>query len=135
MHLLLDNCMFGRQMETELVINFLFHTRPHGSEKLEVLPIVGPRKVGKSTLVVHVCKDERVCGHFSEILFLWDHDFTGSDHAKFREVCEREHQSLVSNSNKVGRLLVVVELVGDLNEDAWNGLYSASVHLSVFDHR
>jgi hypothetical protein len=122
-------------METELVINFLFHTRPHGSEKLEVLPIVGPCKVGKSTLVVHVCKDERVCGHFSEILFLWDHDFTGSDHAKFREVCEREHQSLVSNSNKVGRLLVVVELVGDLNEDAWNGLYYASIHLSVFDHR
>lgn len=128
MHLLLGNCMFGRQMETELVINFLLHTRPHASEKLEVLPIVGPCKVGKSTLVAHVCKDERVRNHFSEILFLRDHDFTGHDLAKFREACEMEHQSLVSNSNKDGRLLIVLELVDDLNEDAWSRLYSASIH-------
>jgi hypothetical protein len=120
--------MFGRQMETELVVNFLLHTQPHASEKLEVLPIVGPCKVGKSTLVAHVCKDERVRDHFSEILFLRDHDFTGHDLAKFREACEMEHQSLVSNSNKDGRLLIVLELVDDLNEDAWSRLYSASIH-------
>lgn len=28
MHLQLSNCMFSRQMETELVINFLLHTQP-----------------------------------------------------------------------------------------------------------
>ncbi|GJN24332.1 hypothetical protein PR202_gb12069 [Eleusine coracana subsp. coracana] len=61
MHLLLDNCMFGRQMEAETVINFVLYTQPHGAEELlDVLPIVGPGGVGKSTLVSHVLKDERL---------------------------------------------------------------------------
>jgi hypothetical protein len=43
MHLLLGNCMFGFQLETELVMNFLLHAEPPpGSEALDVLPIVGP---------------------------------------------------------------------------------------------
>nr|CAB3451735.1 unnamed protein product [Digitaria exilis] len=53
MHLLLGNCMFGRQMEAQHVINFLLHSPPPGGEGLEVLPIVGPFRVGKSTLVAH----------------------------------------------------------------------------------
>ncbi|XP_062187561.1 uncharacterized protein LOC133890934 isoform X2 [Phragmites australis] len=126
MHLLLSNCMFGRQMEAELAINFLLRTQPNGSEELEVLPIIGPGKVGKSTLVAHVCKYERVRDHFSKILFLRGHDFTDDDLATFIEGCAMKHQNGVSNSNKDGRLLVVVELVEDLNEDAWKRLYSAS---------
>ncbi|CAL5034369.1 unnamed protein product [Urochloa decumbens] len=128
MHLLLGNCMFGRQMETELVINFLLYTRPHGSKELEVLPIIGPAKVGKSTLIAHVCMDERVRDHFSKILFLHDHDFAGVELTTLREgYAIKGHQSNVSSSSKDGRLLLVVELVGDLNEDAWNRLYSASM--------
>ncbi|TVU40334.1 hypothetical protein EJB05_13794, partial [Eragrostis curvula] len=53
MHIMLRNCMFGRQMEAQLVINFLLHTRAHGTQDLEVLPIIGPGRVGKSTLVAH----------------------------------------------------------------------------------
>ncbi|KAK3124293.1 hypothetical protein QOZ80_7BG0584570 [Eleusine coracana subsp. coracana] len=129
MHLLLDNCMFGRQMEAETVINFVLYTQPHGAEELlDVLPIVGPGGVGKSTLVSHVLKDERVCNHFSEILFSHDCGFTDDELAvSFRQVCAaRNHQNHASNSNKDGRSLVVVELAGDFNEDAWNRLYSAS---------
>ena len=81
MHLLVGNCMFGRQMETELVISFLLHTPPHGPKELEVLPIIGPGKVGKSTLVAHVCKDARVRDHFSEILFLHGHEQTIGSHS------------------------------------------------------
>ncbi|WVZ61532.1 hypothetical protein U9M48_011393 [Paspalum notatum var. saurae] len=45
MHILLGNCMFDRQSESELVINFLLRTNnPHGSQEFEVLPIVGPGK-------------------------------------------------------------------------------------------
>jgi len=124
MHVLLGNCMFGRQMEAELAIKFLLCTQPQSYEELEVLPIVGPNKVGKSTLVAHVCKDERVYGHFSEILLLHDHDFT-DDELAFREGCAMKHQTHVSSSNNDKRLLVVVELAGDLNDDAWNRLYSA----------
>jgi hypothetical protein len=124
MHLQLANCMFGRQVELQLVTSFLLHKQPHDAEELDVLPIIGPIYVGKSTLVAHACKVERVCDHFSEILFLQNHDFTDDDLATFREECARKHQNHVSSSNKDMRFLVVVELVGDLHEGAWNRLYS-----------
>ncbi|XP_062181979.1 disease resistance protein RGA2-like [Phragmites australis] len=124
MHLLLGNCMFGRQMEAELVISFLLHTRPHGAEDLEVLPIVGPGRVGKSTLVAHVCKDERVRDHFSEIVFLNDHDLRDEKLATLREGCAKKYQNCTLNKDE--RMLVVVEAAGDFNEDAWRRLYSAS---------
>jgi len=128
MHLLVGNCMFGRQMETELVVSFLLNTQPHGPKELEVLPIIGPGKVGKGTLVAHVCEDARVRNHFSEILFLHGHDLTGVDLAALKEGYVMEHQNPGSNSNKEGRrLLIVVELVGTLTEDVWNRLYSGSV--------
>jgi len=126
MHLLVENCMFGRQMETELVISFLLHTQPHAPKELEVLPIVGPGKVGKTTLVAHVCEDARVRDHFSEILFLHGHDLTGVDLAALKEGYVTEHQNHGSNSNG-RRLLIVVELVGTLTEDVWKRLYSASI--------
>ncbi|WVZ61608.1 hypothetical protein U9M48_011459 [Paspalum notatum var. saurae] len=126
MHLQLGNCMFGRQMEAEVVINFLLQTRTHGNEGLDVFPIVGLGQVGKSTLVAHVCKDERVRGHFSEILFFRTHSFSDDELAVFREGFAIKHQNRVSGSNKSGGLLVVAELVGDFNEDAWNKLYYAS---------
>jgi hypothetical protein len=124
MHILLGNCMFGRQVEAELVINFLLHTQPHSSEELEVLPIIGPCRVGKSTLVAHVCKDERVQDHFSEILWLNDLAFTDDERA-FRQGYAMEHQNQVSNWNKDKRSLVVIELSGNLHEDAWNRFYLA----------
>lgn len=71
-------------MELKLVINFLLHEQPHGSEELDVLPIVGPAIVRKSTLVAHVCKD--------------DHDFTDDKVAStFREGCAMKHENSVSN--------------------------------------
>lgn len=74
-YLLMDNCMFGRQMELEYIINFLYQGANDSSTKhLGVLPIIGPGNVGKSTLVEHVCIDERVRGHFSQILFVSGRD-------------------------------------------------------------
>ncbi|XP_062183518.1 putative disease resistance RPP13-like protein 1 [Phragmites australis] len=124
MHLVLGNCMFGRQMEAELVISFLLHTRPRSAEDLEVLPIVGPRRVGKSTLVAHVCKDERVRDHFSEIMFLNNHDLRDEKLATLREGCAKKYQNCTLNKGE--RMLVVVEAAGDFNEGAWRRLYSAS---------
>ncbi|CAL5091112.1 unnamed protein product [Urochloa decumbens] len=129
MHLLLGNCMFSRQIETEHVVNFLLDTQPHGSQELDVLPIVGPAKVGKSTLVAHVCKNERVQDHFSEIIFLRDHDFTDNDLTILREGCAMKHQNCISKSNKDKGWLVIIDLDGDLSEDAWNVLYSSCKQL------
>lgn len=118
MHLLLGNYMFGRQMEIEVVISFLLHRQPHRANKeLDVLPIVGPGRVGKSTLVAHVCNDERVRDHFSEVLLLSDQDFRDENLYVRREGRALEYQNCVLN--KDGTSLVVVEIAGDLNEDAW----------------
>ncbi|CAL5091866.1 unnamed protein product [Urochloa decumbens] len=122
----LANCMFGRQMEAQLVINFLLHTDRHEGEDLGLLPIVGPGQVGKTTLVAHVCKNERVRGHFSKILFFYIHNFTNDEVSNFEKACATEHQNHMSNSNIDRGLLVVVELIGDFNEDAWNRIYRAS---------
>ncbi|PAN05537.1 hypothetical protein PAHAL_1G237200 [Panicum hallii] len=128
MHLMLDNCMFGRQMETEHVISFLLHAQPsHGAEEPEVLPIVGPGRVGKTTVVTHVCKDERVRDRFSEIVLLNDLDFTDGELAALRQRCSMRNGDRGSNSNsRDGKFLVVVEVAGDFNEDAWTRLYSSS---------
>ncbi|KAF8650756.1 hypothetical protein HU200_063660 [Digitaria exilis] len=124
MHLQLGNCMFGLQMEAQLVINFLLRSQSHCTKELDVLPVVGPSHVGKSTLIAHVCKDERVNGHFSTILFFRIYEFTEDDLATFRKECTIKHQNLMSDPD--GRWLVVIEFIWDLNEDAWNMLYSAS---------
>jgi hypothetical protein len=125
MHLLLQNCMFGRHREAEIIVKFLLQTPPHGAKELEVLPIVGPTKVGKSTLVAHVCKDERVRDHFSEIWFLRDHDFTDDEVTTFTEGCAMKDRHSVLNPKKAGGLLIVVDLARDLNEKEWDKLHSA----------
>ncbi|XP_002459249.2 disease resistance protein RGA2 [Sorghum bicolor] len=122
MHLLLGNCMFARQMEAELVLSFLLHTHPNAAEQLEVLPIVGPGKVGKSTLVAHVCYDIRVRDHFSEIMFLSDNDFKSDKLTYLGERCLKKYQN--STLNKDGRMLVVIEATGDFNEEEWKRMYA-----------
>jgi hypothetical protein len=68
-------CLAARWKHILLLASYWIHillldTHPRGSEELEVLPIVGPYEVGKSTLVSHVCKDERIHDHFSEFFFI-----------------------------------------------------------------
>ncbi|WVZ61567.1 hypothetical protein U9M48_011420 [Paspalum notatum var. saurae] len=123
MHLMLANCMFDRKVEIELVISFLLQTKSHHVEELDVLPIVGPGKVGKSTLVAHVCRDDRIRDHFSEIVFLTDHDFKDEMLSVHSQGNATEHH--ICTARKDGRLLVVVEVAGDVNEDAWKRLCSA----------
>jgi hypothetical protein len=54
----------------------LLEPEPERAEYLGVgvLPVIGRARVGKSTLVEHVCLDERVRSHFSLIVFLGDGD-------------------------------------------------------------
>ncbi|XP_024314564.1 uncharacterized protein LOC112270731 [Brachypodium distachyon] len=75
MHLLLDRCVFGRQMELERVMDFLRQTKSPGTEtSVDILPIVGPVHVGKSTLVSNVCNNENVRNLFSQILLVGEDD-------------------------------------------------------------
>ncbi|EEE54868.1 hypothetical protein OsJ_02358 [Oryza sativa Japonica Group] len=49
-YLFMERCMFGRHKEKAHIISFLM--QPSNST-LEVLPVIGPREIGKKTLVAH----------------------------------------------------------------------------------
>jgi hypothetical protein len=122
-YLFLDKCMFGRQMEREQAISFLLQAEPLVGGNLGVLPIVGPRLIGKSTLVEHVYDDERVRNHFSLILRYRGNDLTHETATTFRDHCVIKHQNIASGKE---RSLVVIELLGDVDEGAWNRLLHTS---------
>uniref|UniRef100_A0ACD5TEL7 Uncharacterized protein n=1 Tax=Avena sativa TaxID=4498 RepID=A0ACD5TEL7_AVESA len=122
-YLFLDKCMFGRQMEREQAISFLLRSEPLGNGKFGVLPIVGPALVGKSTLVEHVCNDERVRNHFSLILLYRKDDLQDETAMTFRDHCVIKHQSVASGGE---RSLVVIELIGDVEEGVWKRLLHTS---------
>ncbi|CAM0905226.1 unnamed protein product [Alopecurus aequalis] len=124
MHMLLGKCMFGRQAEMEQVITFLLQKEPPGEHKLGVLPIVGQGKVGKTTLVEHVCGDVRVRDHFSQIvLFCGKKSIEG-------ELCTLRDGGIIKHRTNSApyeeKMLVVIELEGDVDEVAWRRLYSSS---------
>jgi hypothetical protein len=109
MHLLMENCMFGRQMEMEQVLNFLLHTPPCSNrlDRFDVLPIVGPMGCGKSTLVAHVCNDERVRDRFSQIAFFRHGTFKDEDIAILMEGCTVRHVG-----NNLDLIVVVLVQLG-----------------------
>ncbi|KAJ1268334.1 hypothetical protein BS78_07G126900 [Paspalum vaginatum] len=126
MYLLLEKCMFCRQMEMERVIDFLLQG---AAEHLGVLPIVGPAYVGKSTLVEHACIDERVRRHFSQILLLSGGDLSDGDAlnnlADGVGVIKHENRAVAGRGGR-GRALVILELDSDISEELWRSLHSVA---------
>ncbi|PUZ55002.1 hypothetical protein GQ55_5G177500 [Panicum hallii var. hallii] len=125
-YLVLDRVMFGRQMEKETIIDFLLQPEAAGDGNPGVLPIVGARRIGKSTLVEHVCLDKRVCGHFSTIVFFGGDDLGAENMAALGRSGVTKHQDLTASS--CGRSLVVIELAGDMEmeEETWRNLYCSA---------
>ncbi|PAN09258.1 hypothetical protein PAHAL_2G008900 [Panicum hallii] len=121
-YLFMEKCMFGRQMEMERVINFLLHEEPPVHCNFGILPIVGPGKVGKTTLVEHVRRDERVRSNFSHVIYLSDNDFREEKQLKIMDGSRIKHQRGDSDEEK---FLVIAELVGNIDEGAWGRLHSA----------
>uniref|UniRef100_A0A0E0LGE7 NB-ARC domain-containing protein n=1 Tax=Oryza punctata TaxID=4537 RepID=A0A0E0LGE7_ORYPU len=122
-HLLLDKCLFNRQMEMEHIMNFLLKEDTTGAENLGVLPIIGPRKVGKSTLIEHACNDERVLDHFSQIVCFGDGDLKDAHMMTLRDSGVIKHQNRATGA---GITLIVIELTRDIDKGVWRRLYSAS---------
>ncbi|EES01382.1 disease resistance protein RGA2 [Sorghum bicolor] len=130
-HLVVGSVMFGRQMEMETVIDFLLRPDAPGNEKNPgVLPIVGAAKIGKSTLVEHVCLDERLRGHFSSIVVFTVEDLGAGDLAAFRGNAVVKHQDVAAAAShgSGSRSLAVIELAGDVDVDdeTWRRLYSSA---------
>ncbi|CAM0882464.1 unnamed protein product [Alopecurus aequalis] len=123
-----DMCMFGRHTEYERIVRFLLQISPPGAENLSVLPIVGATRVGKSTLVEHVCYDKRVRSYFSSILF-----FTGDDLEDMKvDTSALQDNGVIKYRSDAshGRLLIIIELIGDLEKEIWRRLCSLLSHMA-----
>lgn len=130
MHLILEKCMFGHQMEMERIMNFLMLVEPPSEKYVSVQPIVGQAKVGKSTLVAHVCNEERVCNYFTQILFITEYDLKVRGLTTFKDGGFVIHQNSSMNENE--RTLAIIEFPEDIDEDAWKqNLASATCLESV----
>lgn len=110
-YLFMDKCMFGRHIEKEQVINFLLCNDNHDCPNFSILPIIGPHRIGKKTLVQHACKDERVRNCFSHILF-----FKGDD--------LRKGEFAVNCKAVKGKYLSVIEFSWDADEATWTNFQS-----------
>jgi hypothetical protein len=119
-YLVSEMCMFGRHTEYERIVSFLLQIGPPGKGNFGVLPIVGPVRVGKSTLVEHVCYDKRVRSYFSSIVFFTEDDLQGvkGNANVLQESGVIKYRSGASH----GRLLVIMELIGDLENEIWRRL-------------
>ncbi|XP_051218086.1 putative disease resistance protein RGA1 [Lolium perenne] len=124
-YMLLERCMFGRHVEMEHIINFLLQ---RGTGDLEVLPIVGPSKAGKSTLIEHACNDERVRRAFSRIVFFTEDDLGDEEGGTIKHESRRR-------ALKDCKILVILELEGDIDDDAWRKSYAASKSYPAGDRR
>ncbi|WVZ96458.1 hypothetical protein U9M48_042096 [Paspalum notatum var. saurae] len=107
-YIYIDNFMFGRQVEKQQIINILLQDDPPSGPT--VLPVIGGGRVGKKTLVAHVCRDDKVRSHFSRIL-----------HLNGENIGSTEHRPAIT-----GRALVVVEFSSDVDDENWLKFYSSA---------
>jgi hypothetical protein len=129
MHLVLERCMFGRHAEMERTIRFLLQREPPPA--VGVLPIIGRGRVGKSTLVEHVCHDVRVRQHFSQIVLFGAEESVeespgGGTKEKKGGMDDGGVIRYENSGQKDGKLLVVIELDRDVEEGAWRRQLSAA---------
>ncbi|WVZ88632.1 hypothetical protein U9M48_035130 [Paspalum notatum var. saurae] len=110
--------------EIERSINFLLQRQAPGEFNLGVLPIIGKGRVGKSTLVEHVCNDRRVRDHFSQIVF-----FSGTKFIEEKLIGSLKDGGIIKHENDSqsdGEILIIIELDGDVDEGTWRRLFAAS---------
>ncbi|KAF8725542.1 hypothetical protein HU200_020074 [Digitaria exilis] len=125
MHLFLDKCMFARQIEMGRVMRFLVETNS-SARSVGVLPIFGPPASGKSTLVSHVCNNERVRDLFSQVIFITEDDLKEQVLHNTKDSCAViKYQDDASDGNKA--LLLIIELPKDIDEDKWKDIYTTYV--------
>ncbi|VAH24494.1 unnamed protein product [Triticum turgidum subsp. durum] len=115
-YLYTDNFMFGRHAEKQKLLSFLLQHRPAGDAPA-ILPIIGGAKVGKKTLVAHVCGDERVRSCFSSVLHL-------------------SGDSLLRHGRTMSgmKMLVVIEFASDVSDDDWKNFHSVLITMGRGSH-
>ena len=108
-------------------MNLLMLVEPTSTKHVGVLPIVGPAEVGKSTLVAHVCNDERVRNNFTQIVLITQYDLKDKGLTTLEDGGVIYYQQNSLNENE--RTLSIIEFSEDIDKAAWNCyLASATCH-------
>ncbi|KAJ3670200.1 hypothetical protein LUZ60_010524 [Juncus effusus] len=134
-----ENRVFGRQVEMEKITNFLFQPSARDDKRVDILPLLGAEGMGKTTLALHACNNEKVQNHFSLVIFvsvlcmetksdlvLVLRKLLGKsrcDHSLCKEDCLFRLQALLKHWLKNKRFLIVFDDVLDVNEIAWSLLH------------
>lgn len=119
-YLFMERCMFGRHVEKDRIIDFLMQP---SSSSLEILPVIGPREIGKRTLVEHVLNKEMVQKHFSHIIRLSSDDLNNIEN----DSTSKGH-NLISFTE---RSLLVVELEHEADLVAWGRFRSSLSKINI----
>nr|CAB3456177.1 unnamed protein product [Digitaria exilis] len=135
-HLLVGKCMFNRQMEMEQIMEFLLRSSVEEEEEAPaVLPIIGPGKVGKTTIIEHACNDQRVRSHFSQILRFSQDGLrdvktipTLGDCGVIKLDDDDDYDDRAVVGGEKMTTLVIIEVAGDIDEGVWEKLYSDCRH-------
>lgn len=86
------------------IIAFLMQKEHPNTKNVDILPIVGPTCVGKSTLVAHICNDPRVHNYFSQILLLNRDDIGDENIATLQEravFMRQSHKAVIKDQRSL----------------------------------
>ncbi|EEC71399.1 hypothetical protein OsI_03553 [Oryza sativa Indica Group] len=112
----LERFFISTRAKLERVIKFLLELHPLcGAKGIDVLPIIGPGKVGKSTLVEHVCRDERVRKCFSTIVFYGPDSIDNGDMVLLPDTRAIKYRNPASGEQS----LAIIELVDEMDDETW----------------
>ncbi|CAL5002736.1 unnamed protein product [Urochloa decumbens] len=119
-----DKCMFGRHVEREQIINFLFEKDDDfATQTLPVLPIIGRHRSGKKTLMENVCSDQRVRSHFS-LIFLLDGDDLEGEMLEAPFLACREGVIITNHDLQLKKCLLVIEFAFIVDVESWTIFYN-----------
>jgi NB-ARC domain/Rx N-terminal domain len=128
--------VFSRQVEMERILNFLFRPSVRDDQRVDILPLLGAEGMGKTTLALHACNNERVRNHFSLIIFasVLCIETKSNLVLVLRKILDQSccknnfHdednlfvlQKLIKHQLKKERFLIVLDDVLDVNQITWS---------------
>jgi NB-ARC domain/Rx N-terminal domain len=128
------NVMFGRHVEREQILNFLFEPGMAGERNVNILPIIGYEGVGKTTLILHCYYNPKVQTHFSLKIYTCCRDFRIDIIVKrILQIYNKTNDSTEYDNNTLlvmlkqylstERFLLILEDFTEINCMVWNVLY------------
>ncbi|XP_078179569.1 putative disease resistance protein RGA3 [Carex rostrata] len=129
--------LIGQGKEREQVMKFLFEPSLPGENNVDILPIVGSKGAGKTTLALHCFYDPKVQNHFSLKIYIpwpligyygYPKIFTqilkGCNNTQITNYDENTLLAMLKQNLSSERLLLVMDEVWHVDSKVWSTLLS-----------